>query len=213
MVRILIIDDHPVLRRGLAQLINQESDLKVCGDAPDANEGFEKIKELKPDVAIVDISLDGTDGLDLIKRIKVLMPKLPVLVLSMHDENVYAERVLRAGARGYIMKQEAPELVIAGIRRILKGEYHVSDKMAAKLLSKVADGRDRQVGSIVDRLSDRELEVFTLIGKGLGTRQISDKLCLSVKTVETYRKHIKDKLGLGNATELVCQAVKWAHQR
>ena len=207
--KILIVDDHPILRQGLSQLINQEEDLSICGEAKDAQQGMDRISRLNPDLAIIDITLEGIDGLELIKLVKSRFPKLPILVLSMHDEAIYAERALRAGARGYIMKQEASDVIISAIRKVLKGEIHVSSRMASRLLNKVADGRADRGGSAVEELSDRELEVFTLIGQGLGTRKIAEKLCLSIKTVETYREHIKNKMELANATELVRQAVKW----
>ena len=207
--QIVIVDDHPILRQGLAQLINQEKDLFICGEAKDAQQGLDQIDHLKPNLVIVDITLEGIDGLELIKLIKGRFPRLPILVLSMHDESIYAERALRAGARGYIMKQEASDVIVSAIRNILKGEIHVSNRMASRLLNKVADGRADRSGSSIEQLSDRELEVFTLIGKGLGTRKVAEKLCLSVKTVETYREHIKNKLELNNATELVRHAVKW----
>jgi len=207
--RVLVVDDHPIVRQGLVQLINQEADLVVCGDAENAHKAIEAIKLLKPDVAVVDISLKSINGLELIKNIKVDHPKLPILVLSMHDEGLYAERALRAGAKGYIMKQEATENMLMAIRRVLKGEIYVSEKMGAKMLHQLVDGRQDAGSSPLDRLSDRELEVFQLIGQGLGTRQIAEQLHLSVKTIESYREHIKEKMKLKNATELVQHAVQW----
>lgn len=207
---VIIVDDHPVVRQGLAQLINQEDDLEICGQAEDAHQAMQAIKECEPDMVIVDISLKDTSGMDLIKDIKVQYPDLPVLTLSMHDEAVYAERALRAGARGYIMKQEATERVVTAIRRVLSGDVYVSDRMAAKMVSKLAHGVTSS-SSPVDCLSDRELEVFRLIGEGHGTRQVAEKLHLSVKTIETYRAHIKDKLGLKNANELFRSAIEWVN--
>ena len=207
--RVLVVDDHPIVRQGLVQLINQEEDLVVCGDAENAHKALEVIKLVNPDVAVIDISLKSINGLELIKNIKVDYPKLPILVLSMHDESLYAERALRAGAKGYIMKQEATENMLMALRRVLKGEIYVSEKMGAKMLHQLVAGRPDTGTSPLDRLSDRELEVFQLIGQGLGTRQIAEELHLSVKTIESYREHIKEKMKLKNATELVQHAVQW----
>jgi DNA-binding NarL/FixJ family response regulator len=209
--KILIVDDHPIVRQGLAELINHESDLTVCGQAEDAHQALKAVKELRPNMAVVDISLKGTSGMELIKDINAQYPNLPVLALSMHDESLYAERTLRAGARGYIMKQEATEKVITAIRKILSGEIYVSDKMAAKMVRKLVGGQTEISTSPVGRLSDRELEVFHLIGKGYGTRQISERLHLSVKTIETYRAHIKEKLDLTDAAKLLQYAIQWSN--
>ncbi len=209
--RIVIVDDHPIVRQGLAQLIDQEDDLHICGQAEDAHEAMRAIRQLNPDLAIVDISLRTTSGIDLIKDIKAQFPTLPVLTLSMHDEALYAERALRAGARGYIMKQEAPAEVVAAIRRVLAGTTYVSQGMAAKMVSKIVTGPGEKGASPVDRLSDRELEVFRLIGEGYGTREMADKLYLSVKTIETYRAHIKEKLNLQDANQLLRAAIRWAN--
>lgn len=209
--RIVIVDDHPIVRQGLAQLIDQEDDLHICGQAEDAHEAMRAIRELNPDLVIVDISLRTTSGIDLIKDIKTQFPALPVLTLSMHDEALYAERALRAGARGYIMKQEAPEEVVAAIRRVLAGTTYVSQGMAAKMVNKIVAGPGERGASPVDRLSDRELEVFRLIGEGYGTREMAEKLYLSVKTIETYRAHIKEKLNLQDANQLLRAAIRWAN--
>ncbi len=208
---VLIVDDHPIVRQGLAQLIDQEEDLQVCGQAEDAHEAMQAIRTLKPDMVVVDISLRDTSGMELIKDLKVQYPDLPVLTLSMHDEAVYGERALRAGAKGYIMKQEATEKVVTAIRRVLAGELYVSDDMAAKMVSKLVGGGSRKTGSPVECLSDRELEVFRLIGEGYGTREMAEKLHLSIKTIETYRAHIKDKLGLEDANELLRCAIQWVN--
>ena len=209
--RILIVDDHPIVRQGLSELINHENDLVVCGQAEDSHETIKAIRELNPNMAIIDITLKETSGLELIKDIHTQYPDLPVLALSMHDENLYAERSLRAGAMGYIMKQEATENVIEAIRRILGGEIYVSERMAGKMLRKIVAGQIETSSSQVDSLSDRELEVFSLIGRGHGTRQISERLHLSVKTIETYRAHIKDKLNLADAAELLQYAIQWVN--
>ncbi|MBE3070212.1 MAG: response regulator transcription factor [Planctomycetes bacterium] len=207
--RVLVVDDHPVVRQGLALLINHEPDLAVCGEAATAAEALKAIADTRPDVAIVDLSLKGASGLDLIKDIKVRHPGLPVLVLSMSDENVYAERALRAGARGYMMKEEATEKVLTALRRVLAGAVYLSDAMASRLLSQFVAGDAPGGGSPVDRLSDRELEVFRLIGQGLGTGEIAHRLHLSPKTIETHRAHIKVKLGLDSGTDLLRQAIRF----
>jgi DNA-binding NarL/FixJ family response regulator len=205
---VLLVDDHPIVRQGLTQLINQEQDLAVCGHAEDANGALHAIAAYRPDIVILDISLNGPDGLDVLKDIRMRDEALPVLVLSMHDESLYAERALRAGANGYIMKQEATERVLQAIRRIRGGEVYVSDRIAKRLLRQVvsspAPGK-----SPMEALTDRELAVFRLIGKGRGTREIADELYISVKTVETYQAHIKEKLSLKNARELVQHAFQW----
>jgi DNA-binding NarL/FixJ family response regulator len=210
---ILIVDDHPIVRQGLTELVNQEDDLVVCGQAEDAHQAIKAVKELKPDMAIVDISLKETSGMELIKDLNAQYSNLPVLALSMHDESLYAERALRAGARGYIMKAEATEKVIMAIRKILSGEIYISDRMASKMMRKLVGGNAEIHTSPVERLSDRELEVFQLIGKGFGTRQISERLFLSIKTIETYRAHIKEKLNLADAAELLQYAIQWVNSR
>ena len=206
---VFIVDDHPIVRQGLALLINREPDLVVCGDAEEAGSALRRIEEMRPDLVVVDISLNGPDGLDLLKNIGHADPNLPVLILSMHDESMYAERALRAGANGYIMKQEATERVLVAIRRILGGEIYVSDRMANRMLHRFVGGSEVGQRSPVADLTDRELEVFRLIGEGHGTRQIAEDLHISVKTVESYQAHIKEKLSLKNARELVQRAIQW----
>jgi len=206
---VFIVDDHPIVRQGLAMLINREQGLTVCGDAADSCTALRLIEELKPDIILVDISLNGPDGLDLLKNIRARDAGLPVLILSMLDESLYAERALRAGANGYIMKQEATERVLVAIRRILGGEIYLSDSMANRMLHRFVGGNQLEKGSPIADLSDRELEVFRLIGEGHGTRQIADELHVSVKTVESYQCHIKDKLSLKNARELAQRAFQW----
>lgn len=210
-IKILVVDDHPIVRQGLQELINHEKDLVVCGQAEDAHQAIREIKTRKPDMVIVDISLKEKNGMELIKDIKVQCPDLPVLALSMHDETLYAERALRAGARGYIMKQEGTEKLITAIRKVLDGQVFISDRMAAKIVYKLVGGGPELSVSSIDRLSDRELEVFLLIGRGYGTRQISEQLHLSVKTIETYRSHIKEKLNLMDSTELLQYAIQWVN--
>ncbi len=209
---ILIVDDHPIVRRGFTQLIDQEPDLKVCGEAENVQEAMQAIADYKPDMVIVDISLKDSNGIDLIKIIADKYEGMPVLVVSMHDESVYAERVVRAGAKGYLMKQEADEVVIAAIRRILKGGLYLSEKINEKILLNLSSHRQKSEDSPVARLSDRELEVFRMIGQGRGTRQIAEALHLSIKTVESYRARIKDKLYLESGNELVLQAILWTQK-
>jgi DNA-binding NarL/FixJ family response regulator len=206
---VFIVDDHPIVRQGLALLINREPDLTVCGDAEDAISALRRIDQLKPDLIVLDLSLNGPDGLDVLKDIRARDPNLPVLILSMLDELLYAERALRAGASGYIMKQEATERVLVAIRRILDGEIYVSDRMANRVLHRFVGGSPAENKSPIADLTDRELEVFRLIGEGHATRQIAEDLHISVKTVESYQAHIKDKLSLKNARELVQRAIQW----
>jgi DNA-binding NarL/FixJ family response regulator len=205
---VFVVDDHPLLRQGLALMINREPDLTVCGEAEEAQAAMRAIAAKKPDILIADISLNGPDGLDLLKSVRTLYPDLPVLVLSMHDESIYAERALRARASGYIMKQEATEKVLVAVRRILSGDIYLSDRMANKLLHQYISGSAVDMRSRLSTLSDRELEVFRLIGEARSTRQIAEKLHLSIKTVETYQAHIKDKLSLRSGRELVQHAIQ-----
>jgi DNA-binding NarL/FixJ family response regulator len=207
--RVFVVDDHPVVRQGLALMINQQPDLAVCGEAEDAHRALQEIAACRPDIVVIDISLNGPDGLDLLKMLRLHCPDLPVLILSMHDESVYAERALRAGANGYIMKQEATEKVLVALRRILGKEIYVSDRIANRMLQHYVRGNDNGTQVQVSELSDRELEVFRLIGEGRGTRQIAEQLHLSIKTVESYQAHIKDKLSLRSARELVQHAIQW----
>ena len=206
---VFVVDDHPLLRQELAMMINQETDLMVCGEAEDAPAAMKAIAAFKPDILIADISMNGPDGLDLLKNLRMLYPDLPVLVLSMHDESIYAERALRARANGYIMKQEATEKVLVAIRRILDGEIYLSSRMANKLLQQYMSGQTVETDSRLAALSDRELEVFRLIGEGLGTRQIAEALHLSMKTVESYQAHLKEKLSLRTGRELMQHAIQW----
>lgn len=206
---VFVIDDHPIVREGLTQLINREPDLTVCGTAEDIYEALKAMQTLKPDIALADISLKGADGIELIKNLKIRMPALPVLVLSIHDESIYAPRALRAGARGFIMKQEATENVLLALRRVLSGEIYLSKRMANKMLQQFVGAPATAQKFSIDRLSDRELEVFRLIGQGHGTRRIAEELRLSVKTVESYREHIKEKMTLSDASELVQHAIQW----
>jgi DNA-binding NarL/FixJ family response regulator len=207
--RVLLVDDHPIVRQGLALLIDREADLSVCGEADGAHSAFHAIETLRPDIVVLDISLNGPDGLEVLKEIRVKTGSLPVLILSMHDESIYAERAMRAGANGYIMKQEATEKVLVAIRRILQGDVYLSDRLTTTMLQQYVRGGAATKSSPLLNLTDRELEVFRLIGEGHGTRQIADELHLSVKTIESYQAHIKEKLALRNARELVQHAIEW----
>jgi DNA-binding NarL/FixJ family response regulator len=209
ITKILIVDDHPLLRQGITQLINEERDMHVCAEADDSGKAMDSIAANNPDVVILDISLKGASGIELLKNVKVRFPDVLVLILSMHDESVYAQRALRAGAAGYIMKQEATERVLIALRKVLNGEVYLSEELGSRMLNRLVGGRGSITGSPIEELSDRELEVFGLIGQGHGTRPIAEKLHLSVKTVESHRAHIKEKLNLKNANELVHHAIQW----
>jgi DNA-binding NarL/FixJ family response regulator len=203
-IKILLVDDHPLVREGVANLILQQPDMEVCGEA----QALQLIGNLQPDVAVVDISLENGSGLELIKSIKAMHPAVAMLALSMHDESLYAERALRAGARGYLMKREAAKKVIQGIRAVLGGQLFVSEKIATFMARRFVEGRTGTAPS-VDQLSDRELEVFQLLGRGQTTRQMADHLHVGFKTVQAYCARIKDKLQLANATELLRAAMQW----
>jgi DNA-binding NarL/FixJ family response regulator len=208
-IKILLVDDHPLVREGLTNLISQQSDFEICGEAGDEPQALELIGILQPDVAIVDITLENGSGIELIKSIKAIHPAVKMLVLSMHDESLYAERALRAGAHGYIMKREAAKKTIDGIRSVLAGQVYVSDKIAAMMNEKFDEGRPVDELSMVEQLSNRELEVFALLGRGQNTRQIAEHLQVGFKTVQAYNARIKEKLKLANATELLREALRW----
>ncbi|MFT3782688.1 MAG: response regulator transcription factor [Nibricoccus sp.] len=210
--RIFIVDDHPLLRRGLAELINREADMMFCGEAEDSPSAMKLIGQIKPDLVIVDISLKGYNGIELIKNIKAFDQKIQVLVLSMHDESIYAMRVLKAGAKAYVMKQEVVDKVMEAVRRIRAGKVFVSEKVASRMLDQVVVGGDPVTDSPVDLLSDRELEIVSMIGNGLPTRDIAGKLHISIKTVESHRARIKEKLNLDNAIQLVQFCVRWVEE-
>jgi len=207
--RILIVDDHPTFRRGLAAAIAEHPDLVVCGEAEDAQKALDAMRRLKPDIAIIDISLPGTNGIELIKQMAAEQPGLGFLVLSMHDETYFALRALRAGARGYVMKAEAPAEILAAIRKVQRGDLYVSPRLGDRLIFRAIQSLEDGAGSLVDRFSDREFEVFQLLGKGMGTREIAESLHLSGKTVETHRAHLKEKLGCKGANEVVRFAIDW----
>lgn len=205
-IRIIVVDDHPFVRYGITQLVNAEPDLRVCCEADDYRQAITNIERMRPDFAIIDLSLKDINGIELIKDIKIRFPSLPILVLSMHDEFHYAERAIRAGASGYVMKMEGTETLIKAIRTILLGQVFLSSGMASKFIAKRAALPSKGRTDILGCLSDRELQVFELIGKGLKTKQIADVLSLSIKTIETYQHHIKTKLNIANASELIQQA-------
>ena len=211
--RLLIVDDHPLFRKGLEELIHSDANFAVCGEADNAAEAMEVIRKLNPDMAIVDLSLPGANGIELIKNIRAEFPSLPVLVLSMHDESLYALRALRAGADGYVMKHEAMANVIQAIREVFNGRPYLSPAMAAQVITKFAHRQAEGETDAVERLSDRELEILELIGKGNEVRQIAKLLHLSPKTVETHRAHIKDKLDLKNTREVARFALQWLSAR
>ena len=210
--RILLVDDHAVVRFGIAQLINQQNDLVVCGEEEDASRAMAAIEVLKPDLVIADISLKDSSGLELMRNIKAQHPRLPILVVSIHDESVYAEIAFRAGALGYLMKQEALDKIATAIRRVLEGSVYVSDTLGAKMLQQRVRGQTDVHASPVQALSDRELEVFQLIGQWKKTKEIAQELHLSVKTVEYYREQIKRKLNLKDGSELTQHATAWAQR-
>jgi DNA-binding NarL/FixJ family response regulator len=208
--RVLLVDDHPVMRQGMAAIINEEPDLVVCGQADGVRTAIAAAAECRPDVALVDLSVEDGDGLELIRDLRSRFPDVRTLVLSMYDEQIYAERALRAGARGYVMKAEAATTVMAGIRTVLRGEVYLSQRMTARLGS--GGGGRRQTAEVtpagVERLSDRELQVLRCVGRGMSTREIAEELFISVKTVETHREHLKQKLGLVTSGELLRYAIE-----
>jgi DNA-binding NarL/FixJ family response regulator len=208
---VFLVDDHPLVREWLTQFIEREGDLTVCGEAEDTADALKGIEASKPAVVIADLSLKTTHGLELIKDLQARFPALPVLILSMHDESLYAERVLRAGAKGYITKQEATKKILLALRRVMGGQIYISEKMAARMVHKMVMGRPDSQKSPIERLTDRELEVFQLIGRGQGTRRIAAELHLGIKTVESYRARIKEKLKLEDGTQLLQHAIQWVH--
>ena len=206
--RVFVVDDHPVVRQGLVQMIDNEPDLVVCGQGEDAYAAIRAIRDARPDLALVDVSLNGGDGIELVKELKSQGLDVPALVLSMHDEMLYAERALRAGARGYIMKQAAPETLLGAIRQVLAGEIYVSPTMGGTLLQRMVGGRGAEAATPMERLTDRELEIFRMLGAGQTVKEIADKLCLSAKTVEAHREHIKEKLNFKTSAQLLRFAIR-----
>jgi DNA-binding NarL/FixJ family response regulator len=211
--RVLIIDDHPIFRHGISAMINAEADLMVCGEAGTAPQALEAMRTLEPDIALVDISLPGANGIELLKSMRAEAPKLPMLVVSMHDESLYALRALRAGALGYVMKAEALNSILVAIRKVLQGEPYLSPKFSDRLVFKAIRSMDEGLGSPVDKLSDRELEVLNLMGRGFGAQDIANELHLSVKTIETHRAHIKEKLDFHDSKEMVRFSIEWVAQQ
>jgi len=207
--RVFIVDDHPLVREGLANLINRQDDLIVCGEAEDSAKAIAGIVKTQPDVALIDISLKNESGLELVKHMRSQFPQVALIVLSMHDEALYAERALRAGALGYVMKREASKSVLASIRRVLKGEVYVSERIVKKIAERLASSREAVVTSPLERLSDRELEIFRLLGQGCTTSQIARDLNLSLKTVQEYCARAKEKFGITSQTELLRAAIRW----
>lgn len=211
--RVFIVDDHTMFREGLRQLIEREPSMTVCGDAPDAAEALKGIRTSKPDVVLVDISLAGASGIDLIKDIKAEFEELPVLVVSMHDESLYAERALRAGAMGYVMKHEPAKTVKAAIQKVLGGDMYLSEKMSSAVINRLLRGQTDQPKSPIEMLSDRELEVFRLLGQGKGVRQIGEELSVTIPTVNSFRNRIKEKLQLKSSTEVMLHAIQWVRDQ
>ncbi len=207
--RIVIVDDHPIVRKGFAQLINREEDLETVGEAEDDVSAARVVEESAPDLILIDLSLKESDGLELVKYFSSAEPELKMLVISLHDEKVYAERALRAGASGYIMKSEATEKVMTAIRQVIKGDIYLSDTMRERFIANYTGRSGPQESNGVEQLSDREFEVFRFIGEGLETREIALRLNLSVKTIETYKSHLKSKLNLSSSTELIQRAFEW----
>jgi DNA-binding NarL/FixJ family response regulator len=207
--RIFLVDDHPVTRQGIGVLIDQEHDMTICGEAGTAAAAFERIQEAKPDLVVADLTLKVGSGLELIKNLRAVLPDLRVLVLSMHDERIYAERVLRAGALGYVMKQEASDKLLVAIRRVLTGKLFLSDAVKDRMVYRLVSVKPAEATFPIDTLSDREMEVFKLLGNGFSTRQIAEQLHLSVKTIDSYREHLKTKLRQPDSTSLVQHAIQW----
>lgn len=207
--RVLLVDDHPIVRQGLAALVSHEGDLVVCGEADDPDAGLTLVEQLHPDVVVSDLSFGGLSGIEFIKDIKARFPRMPVLILSMHDEAHYADRALRAGAMGYIMKHAGGSRVVDAIRQVMSGQIYLSPEVTTQLVKTAIEGPHEASASPIDQFSDRELEVFALIGQGLSTRQIAKKLHLSTKTIDSHRSKIKTKLNLKNSTELVHHAIRW----
>ena len=207
--KVLIVDDHPIIRQGLSQLINLESELTVCAEASDIPSALQAVNDAHPDIAVIDISLGDSSGVRLIETLSSQYPDLLMLALSMHDESLYAERCLRAGAKGYIMKKEPPEQVIAALKKILGGDIYVSSDLSMKLLQNFVSKKGKESSSPIESLSNRELEVFQLIGRGFTTRKIADHLNLSIKTIETYIDHIKKKMNYEDSRSLILHAVQW----
>lgn len=211
--KVFIVDDHPVFRDGLVRIVQQVPGVMVCGEASEAVTAFDAIAKIEPDLVLMDISLPGKSGLELLQDVHAMRPELPVLVISMHDEQLYAERVLRAGGRGYIMKQEGPEKMRSAIEKVLNGQVYASDRTAAAILDSLSRPRSAASTSVLSKLTDRELEILRLIGQGKDTHEVADTLHISNKTVDTHRAHLREKLALRNGTELIHYAVRWVGEQ
>lgn len=211
--QVLLVEDHPLFREGLAQLIDRDSGLAVCGQVSDASAALRAVEQLKPDLVTIDISLEGGNGIELIKTLRAKHEDLPILVISMHDESLYAERALRAGAQGYVMKNEPGRTVRAAILKVLGGDMFLSEKMSSSVLAKLMRGKTEKPVSPIEQLSDRELEVFEMLGRGKPTRQIAEELNLTIPTIHSFRNRIKEKLQLKNSTEMMLHAMQWVRER
>lgn len=207
--RVFLVDDHTMFREGLRQLIDRDPKLSVCGDAADSEEAMRGIRECQPDVVLVDISLSGASGIDLIKSIKSEFEDMPILVVSMHDESLYAERALRAGSMGYVMKHEPAKTMKAAIYKVLDGDMHLSEKMSSSVIARLMHGQADEPGSPIEKLSDRELEVFRMLGQGKAVRTIAEDMSVTIPTINSFRNRIKEKLGLKSSTEVMLHAIQW----
>jgi DNA-binding NarL/FixJ family response regulator len=210
-IRVFLVDDHPAIREAVADTINNTMDMEICGEAGSSDEAFRMIEKLDPDVAIVDISLNDAHGLDLVQNVRSQHPEVRMVVFSMYDENVYAERAIRAGASGYLMKSESTRRVVEAVRSVHDGEVYLSRQMASRILNKVAMGRSSEPSFAIDELTDREMAVFQMLGQGYSVQDIQDRLSLSRKTIETYRRRAKEKLGFDTVSELLQYAVQWTY--
>lgn len=210
-IRVLVVDDHPAIREAIADIIADKMGMELVGQASNADEAFQLVQKMQPDVAVIDISLEDAHGLDLVQNIRAQYPKVQVVVFSMYDESVYAERAIRAGASGYLMKSEPTQSVVEAIRSVMQGEVYLSRRMASRMLSKIATGRSSSPGFAIDQLTDREMAVFQMLGEGYSVQEITQRLNLSRKTVETYRRRVKEKLDFETVAELLQYAVQWRY--
>lgn len=210
-IQVFLVDDHPAIREAVADTISQTMDMDMCGETGSSDEAFRLIEKKKPDIAIIDISLDDAHGLDLVQNVRAQYPDVKMIVFSMYDENVYAERAIRAGASGYLMKSEPTQTMLKAIRRVHEGEVYLSRRMSARILNKVATGRSSEPSFAIDELTDREMAVFQMLGEGYSIQEIQDRLNLTRKTIETYRRRAKEKLGFDTVSELLQYAVQWTY--
>ncbi len=210
--RILLVDDHPLIRKGIALTLEEEASFEVCEQLSDAEEALKRISEINPDAAVVDVSLPGMNGIELVKRLRGLLPDLKILIVSRHDEELYAERAIRAGANGYIMKQEAGEVLVKGLHKIFNGGMYVSEAVSTRMLQNMMNNTKPIDASPLEVLSDRELEVFEHVGRGVSTRDIAERMHVSVKTIETYKSRIKEKMGLDSSHEITRLAIQWVEE-